>query len=220
VRVKPISTGSSSGTNRLFILIAVAIIGLICIGLIGMSLALFRLQNSLQQAEVVQAPTVPVIISTATPTPTDTPIPPTPTDTPLPTATATWVINPNAQQAANDQRPTEVVLTANPFGKPQGTQEPTTEPGQLPAAPTTEPGEQMGPTTEPGVTPTNTLVVQTPTAMALAQAAATPLAQIPQGGGVLPASDSFLSWAGLGVLLLLIWGLIGYLRSPSSISDR
>lgn len=206
-----------------------AIIGLICIGLVGMSLALFRLQASLQQEQIAQAPAAPVVIPTVTPTPTLTPIPPTPTDTPLPTSTPTLVVNPNAQQAANEQRPTEVVLTANPFTQPIGTptpeigtemaQAPTTEP-ETEVTPATEPETQAAPTTDLVITPTNTRVIQTPTAMALAPAATPPLAQIPQGGGVLPASDGLLLWAGLGVLLLLIWGLISYLRSPSSLSDR
>ena len=77
------------------------------------------------------------------------------------------------------------------------------------------------PTTDPNVTPTNTLVLQTPTSetpvpppTSIAQA---PPVQIPQGGGVLAGSNSFLMWAGVGVLVLLIVGLINYLRSPSSL---
>jgi hypothetical protein len=50
--------------------------------------------------------------------------------------------------------------------------------------------------------------------------AANPPAQIPQGGGVLPDGNGFLIWAGVGVLLLLILGLINYLRSPSSSLER
>jgi hypothetical protein len=57
----------------------------------------------------------------------------------------------------------------------------------------------------------------TPTPAAVA---ANPPAQIPQGGGVLPGENGFLVWAGLGVLVLLILGLIHYLRSPSSFSGR
>jgi hypothetical protein len=78
------------------------------------------------------------------------------------------------------------------------------------------------PTVDPNVTPTNTLVLRTPEAgtSTPAPVAVNPPAQIPQGGGILPGDDGFLIWAGLGVLLLLIFGLINYLRSPTSFSGR
>ncbi len=120
-------------------------------------------------------------------------------------------------------------MTANPFGSAADTPVAETETTETPISelfesPTSTPvaGTEIAQaaTTVPGVTPTNTLVVRTPTAVALAPAA-TPLpAQIPQGGGVLPTGDGYLLWAGVGVLVLLIWGLISYLRSPSSMLGR
>jgi hypothetical protein len=232
------SAESSSGTTRIFILFALAIVGLICIGLLGLSLALMVRQSNQAQDEVTPTPVVQ--ISTPTPTPTITPIPPTPTNTPEPTPTATLVVNPNAEEVSDDQRPTEVILTANPFGSAADTPAAGTEtPGtpipeefgsptntlvvetEIAQAPTTVPETTPGaPTSVPEVTPTNTLVVQTPTAVALVPGATPPPVQIPQGGEVLPTGNGYLLWAGVGVLLLLIWGLISYLRSPSSMSGR
>ncbi len=184
--------------------------GLICIGLVGLGAVLSLRPGStpVEQAAVAS----PVALQpTFTPSPTITPISPTPTDTPLPTPTPTLVVNPNAQEVADDARPTEVPLPSI-FGSDS---EDTPEPGVEGAAVETTVPEGATPPVE--VSPTNTLVVQSPTAVALApvgtvQAAATP-GQIPQGGGILPEGNGFLVWAGVGVLLLLIFGLINYLRS-------
>ncbi len=184
-----------------------AIVGLICIGLVGLGtvLSLRPGSNPVEQAAV--ASPVP-LQPTFTPSPTITPIPPTPTDTPLPTPTPTLVVNPNAQEVADDARPTEVPLPKM-FGR-DGTETPESGVEGAPAVPGEAPAVE--------VSPTNTLVVQSPTAVALAPVgtapAVAPPAQIPQGGGVLPDGNGFLVWAGVGVLLLLIFGLINYLRSP------
>lgn len=84
-------------TSVPFILLALAILGLICIGLMGLGAALYLRNASQQQQEVAQQP-LPTPIPTFTQTPTVTPIPPTPTNTPEPTPTATLVVN--AQSAA------------------------------------------------------------------------------------------------------------------------
>ncbi|MBI1879260.1 MAG: hypothetical protein HYR94_13755 [Chloroflexi bacterium] len=181
---------------------ALAILGLICIGLVGLGAFLsLRQANQIQDEIAVATPVFEA--PTITPTPTFTPIPPTPTDTPEPTPTATLVVGPTAQEASvpdtSLQAPTE---------------EPTTNPNVTPTDTAT---------VDPNVTPTNTLVLQTPQAgtSTPAPVAGNPPAQIPQGGGVLPATQaSLLIWAGIGLLLLLIFGLINYLRSASSISEN
>jgi hypothetical protein len=62
-------------------------------------------------------------------------------------------------------------------------------------------------TAEPGVTPTNTLVLQSPTATDTP--AVTPEAEMPSSGAVLAVRDrSFLSWAGIGLLILLLVGAV------------
>ena len=92
-------------SNRLFILLALAILGLICIGLLGLGFFLaFVRQSSQTPGEVVLA--TPVLLnSTFTPTPTITPIPPTPTNTPEPTPTGTLVVGPTPQEAAVQRQP-------------------------------------------------------------------------------------------------------------------
>jgi hypothetical protein len=171
------------------------------VGLLGLGAVLSLRRANQTQNEVVQA--TPVLVqATITPSPTITPIPPTPTNTPEPTATGTLVVGPTPQEAAAGQ-PTLASL----FGTP--TADPNVTPTETP-------------TTDPNITPTNTLVLRTPEAgtSTPAAVAVNPPAQIPQGGGVLPGDDKFLIGAGLGVLLLLIFGLINYLRSPTSLSGR
>lgn len=165
----------------------------------------------------VASPVLPQ--ATFTPSPTITPIPPTPTDTPLPTPTPTLVVNPNAQEVADDTRPTEVPLPSI-FGDDNET--PPAPEGEAAPVETSVPEGAEAPAAQ--VSPTNTLVIQSPTAVALAPAGTPPAgstpAQIPLGGGVLPEGNSYLVWAGVSVLLLLIFGLINYLRSPSSGLER
>lgn len=158
-----------------------------------------RQANQSQQAAVVVPPVAPQ--ATFTPSPTITPIPLTPTNTPEPTSTATLVVGPTAQEAAASD--TSLVPPA----------EATTQPNETP---------QDTATPDPNVTATNTLVLRTPEVgtPTPAAVAANPPAQIPQGGGILPANGGFLIWAGLGVLLLLILGLVHHLRSPASLADE
>jgi hypothetical protein len=176
--------------------LALAVLGLICIGLLGLGFFFAFVRQPGLPDEVVQA--TPVLLNpTFTLTPTFTPIPPTPTNTSEPTPTGTLVVGPTAQEAAipDTQPPTET---------------PTTDPNVTPTE---------TPTVDPNITATNTLVLRTPpagTPVPAAPAVQAPPAQIPQGGGVLAGGHSFLIWAGVGVLLLLIIGLINYLRSPSS----
>jgi len=83
-------------SNTLFIIIAAGLIGLICIGLVGLTGVLYLNQsNSAQEQAALQ------------PTPIDTPIPPTftptptltntPTNTPEPTPTGTPVVKPEGE---------------------------------------------------------------------------------------------------------------------------
>lgn len=177
-----------------------AIFGLICVGLLGLgSVLALRRANQAQTAVVQATPVVVVTPPTFTPSPTITPIPPTATDTPEPTPTSTLVVGPTPQEAAVSA--TEPVFL---FGTP-------TAAPNVPLADTATP--------DPNVTPTNTLVLRTPEAGTPVPpaVAVNPPAQIPHGGGVLPGDKGFLVWAGLGVLVLLILGLINYLRSPSSL---
>lgn len=194
---------------------AIAIVGLICIGVAGLGLVLATrpANNPAEQAVAVVSPVAPQ--PTFTPSPTITPIPPTPTDTPLPTPTPTLVVNPNAQEVADDARPTEVPLPSIFGDEAENTPAAADE-----AAPVETPATDGAEAPAVQITPTSTLVIQSPTAVAGTPSAVSTPAQIPLGGGVLPEGNGFLIWAGVGVLLLLIFGLLNYLRSPSSRLER
>ncbi len=164
-----------------------------CVGLIGIGGALFLTQTRRAQEEAALGPTAP---PPPTPVPTNTPLPPPPTHTPtsLPTPTSTQVVGNNAQV------PSETVG------------EETVEELLPVATSTLMAGE---------VTPTNTLVVPRGTATpapADTVASAPPPAQMPAGGGILPLDRNYpLLWAGIGLLVLLVVGIIARFRSGSPI---
>jgi hypothetical protein len=201
LRGRIISFDSDNGQqNRLFLIVALALIGLICIGLMGLGAVIFLSRNNQAQDSVAQ------------PLPTFTSLPPTITPTDTPSATAT-----------NTPLPT-------PTGTPvvqRGDQQPASAPGEAQAGDTTpepEATEEEGglqlPTVTPGgatLTPTNTAVVQPPTSIAAAvTGTATPgaVSQIPNSGGIIPpANSNFLIWAGAGLLLILTLGAIYRFKS-------
>ena len=82
-------TESGQSNNRLFMLLAVAMIGLICIGLMGLGGVTYFTLSSRAQEEAAVPPTPTPIPPTPTLTATPTE---TPTETPPPTPTATLVI--------------------------------------------------------------------------------------------------------------------------------
>ncbi len=152
-------------------------LGLICIGLMGLGGVLFFTMNNRAQEAAVVAATPTVILPTFTPTGTSTA---TPTETPLPTSTSTPVIKVN-----------------------EGEEGATT-----PASPAEEP------TINPNATPTNTRVLQPATETPTPTPAAA--AEMPSSGGVLSAGqNSYLIWAGLGLVFLLIVGVVKQFRSFS-----
>jgi hypothetical protein len=81
---------SNPSGNRLFVIIAIALIGLICIGLMGLGGVLYFIQSNRDQQLAAQATnTATPFPPTFTPTATATP---TATDTPEPTPTPTLVV--------------------------------------------------------------------------------------------------------------------------------
>jgi len=100
---------SGQSSNRLFIIIAVALIGLICIGLLGLGAVLTWSQFNKTAQEAALQPTAAATPFPPTLTPTTTPSP-TPTDTPEPTPTGTLVVS-----AAGDKaQPTPPLATVDP----------------------------------------------------------------------------------------------------------
>lgn len=199
VGVKTISFRSEDGqsNNRLFIFLAIGLVGLMFLGLIGLGGALFWRQSSRAQEQAASLPTPD--IPPPTPEPTNTPLPPTPTDTPtsLPTATATAVVSIAGGEEA-------VVVE---------TEAPQTIEDFMPVATATP--------LEGSVTPTNTPVIRsdgdaTPVSDSGNADLTAPPAEMPAGGGVLPdRHNSPLIWAGLSLLIILMIGV--FLRRRAGI---
>ncbi|MCG3209136.1 MAG: hypothetical protein FOGNACKC_02755 [Anaerolineae bacterium] len=108
---------SSQSGNRLFLIIAVALIGLICIGLFGLGfvLTITSFNRAQEQAALIPTATDTPFPPTFTPTPTATF---TPTETPQPTPTGTPVVRPESEVTAT---PAEVEAAATGSSELSGT---------------------------------------------------------------------------------------------------
>ena len=124
-----------------------ALVGLICIGLMGLATVLFYTMSTEAQEEVAVQPTPTPIPPTPSPTSTQTA---TPTETPLPTPTGTPVIPINGGEEGGTP-PEGAAPTVDPNATPTGTKvlESTAEISDFtPVAPptpiaTTPPTEEM-----------------------------------------------------------------------------
>jgi hypothetical protein len=120
----------TGGGNRLFIILAIGLAGLIVLGLVAIGGVLIlrniRTQQSLAQA-TPPTPTLAIVEELPTSTSTHTPVPPPPTDTPTVTPTNTPVVLPTdtptqeeaATGTASAPTPTET-NTPVPVGTPAG----------------------------------------------------------------------------------------------------
>ncbi len=189
--------GESS--NRLFIILAIALIGLICIGLVGLGGVLFLTGANQAQEEAVVPSTPTPFPPTFTPTPTETL---TPTLTPEPTKTPTPVIN------------TPTPVPTEDDGASQGDEEATPVPTVDPETVPTNTSVSEGATAETPAPEDPSAVVATETPVPPTVTPET----IPDSGGVLSETDNgFLLWAGGGlILVLLIYGVY-YHRFRSSV---
>jgi len=188
--------GEQSNNNRLFIFLAIALLGLICIGLVGLGGAVLLYRSTFAEQAAQPTPTIIVPVATATNTSTPTPVP---TETPLPTATGTRVVAIAGEEVSvEDQTPGE-----------EATQEPVEEPTATPTEGLALPTAQE----ETEATATSTVVVATPTSESETAPAegATPTAtsapEMPGSGGILPPGGSFLIWIGVAVLGVLLFGV-------------
>jgi hypothetical protein len=82
---------AGQSNSRLFVLLAIALVGLICVGLLGLSVVLLANRANRQQEAAVATEFPTIAPPTFTPTSTPTA---TPTETPLPTPTGTRVVGP------------------------------------------------------------------------------------------------------------------------------
>ncbi|MCL4298270.1 MAG: hypothetical protein KJ077_21215 [Anaerolineae bacterium] len=116
------------GQNRLFVTLAIALIGLLVLGLLGVG-AVFIIRQNMDQQTIAAQPSPTLLIRLPNPTATFTPIPKIPTNTPMPTPTNTPVVAPggaSGQEAAVGNKQQE-----NPAPKPS----PTRTPAAVAAAP-------------------------------------------------------------------------------------
>ena len=106
------------GQNRLFVTLAIALIGLLVLGLLGVG-AVFIIRQNIDQQSVAAQPSPTLLIRLPNPTATFTPAPKIPTNTPMPTPTNTPVLAPgNGQEAAASKQ------ESSPTPKPSPTRTP------------------------------------------------------------------------------------------------
>jgi len=106
------------GQNRLFVTLAIALIGLLVLGLLGVG-AVFIIRQNIDQQSVAAQPSPTLLIRLPNPTATFTPAPKIPTNTPMPTPTNTPVLAPgNGQEAAASKQ------ESSPTPKPLPTRTP------------------------------------------------------------------------------------------------
>ena len=83
------------GQSRLFVILAIALVGLLVLGLLGIG-GVFVIRQNLQEQSTASQPRPTPIIRLPEPTPTPAPVKPPPTNTPAPTPTNTPVVEPGS----------------------------------------------------------------------------------------------------------------------------
>jgi hypothetical protein len=132
----------STHQSRLFVILAIALIGLLVLGLLGIG-GVFVIRQNLQQQAAMSQPTPTLMIRLPEPTATFTPVKPDATNTPAPTPTNTPVLNgddskPTGEEAAvggggNDDTPkVELPLPASTPGVGQSSASPAETPETVP----------------------------------------------------------------------------------------
>lgn len=120
------------GQNRLFVTLAIALIGLLVLGLLGVG-AVFIIRQNIDQQDVAAQPSPTLLIRLPNPTATLVPVAKAPTNTPMPTPTNTPVLVPGSekgQEAAVGNK-----QETSPTPKPSPTRTPV--PNGAPAGATT-----------------------------------------------------------------------------------
>jgi hypothetical protein len=92
----------STRQSRLFVILAIALIGLLVLGLLGIG-GVFVIRQNLQEQAARSRPTPTLSISLPLPSPTFTPIKAVATTTPAPTPTSTPVLAPGGGNATGEQ---------------------------------------------------------------------------------------------------------------------
>lgn len=92
----------STRQSRLFVILAIALIGLLVLGLLGIG-GVFVIRQNLQEQAARSKPTPTLSIGLPLPSPTFTPIRAEATSTPAPTPTSTPVLSPGGGNATGEQ---------------------------------------------------------------------------------------------------------------------
>lgn len=110
---------TTGGQSRLFVILAISLIGLLVLGLVGIG-GVFIIRQNLEQQAAAARPTPTLVSILPNATPTFTPAPPKPTNTPLPTPTNTPVLASQPVSAGGEE------AASSRGGEPQGS--PTAKP--------------------------------------------------------------------------------------------
>jgi hypothetical protein len=88
-----------TGQSKLFVILAVALIGLLVLGLMGIG-GVFVIRQNLREQAALAEPSPTIIIKLPNPTATPVPVKPAATNTPAPTPTSTPVLVANGEAAS------------------------------------------------------------------------------------------------------------------------
>lgn len=132
------------GQSKLFVILAIALIGLLVLGLMGIGGVFVIRQNLREQAALAQ-PSPTLVVKLPNPTATFTPVTPAVINTPAPTPTSTPVLAPGGEAAsvgggtnqgdnAEKNNANQGEQTEGPILKPASTRSPTegATPGEVP----------------------------------------------------------------------------------------
>jgi hypothetical protein len=129
------------GPSRLFVILAVSLIGLLVLGLLGVG-GVFVIRQNMQEQTVASRPTPTLIVRLPQPTTTSTRVVIPPTKTPGPTPTSTPVVNPNVKG--------EEAAVGNGQGQDSNTPGPQPTPTRTPVPKAEEAGVTVVPETGVG----------------------------------------------------------------------
>ncbi len=131
-----------TGQNRLFVILAIALIGLLVLGLLGVG-GVFIIRQNVYEQEVASKATPTILAVLPNATASFTPLPPLSTNTPAPTPTNTPVLSPGSgQEAASSSQESEAQSNPTPTPKPSPTRTPV--PGAEAASSATVPETGIG----------------------------------------------------------------------------
>jgi len=133
----------STHQSRLFVILAIALIGLLVLGLLGIG-GVFVIRQNLQEQAALSQPTPTLMIKLPNPSATFTPVKPNATNTPAPTPTNTPVIGADGTSAQG-----EAAAVGNNQQDKQGLALPKPSPTRTPVAGAATAGNSEQPSTVP-----------------------------------------------------------------------